>query len=455
MRKHIFTIVLLSMAASLVAQQYHTPKVCRNFLDEIQYQCANPEILPAFLLCNQRAVNEYTHQLDSVIGSDDFDMTCWKNVYFYGEQGKTEIHFLLQDAEWQPVLMTKWVSDETQDTAFVSRWNGEDWEDYQRACYQYLTSGTEKLLQEMTVEEFVDTAWVGKNRSTYEYDEQQHLVLNVNYSGMNSHGEWNGSSKTASTYHENGLLAKRLLSTYRNGSWRESSKDTLVYDENQRCLYLLTQRKFGYGPGTNIWRDASKYEFTYADDGSVASETLYSAGWFGTDMTLDSKAEYEFDSQGNLARKTVNIFNGANWVVRDLYENRFDHSIASSAIMGLSPVWESTVGKGLGYVIDPAMPLYSQWLSCSIVSTALDTQFDLYYSAMAAVEEQTTDQMKAYSFQGQLVVENDVAADIVVYDLNGRVVASQAQTLKSVFRLTPGLYLVRRGNTVVKTIVRP
>lgn len=455
MRKHILTIVLLSLASSLVSQQYHTPKVCRNYLDEIQYQCANPETLPARLLNHHRAMNDYTHKLDSVIGSDDFDMTCWKNVYSYSEQGKTEIHFLLQDAAWQPELMTQWVYDENQDTAFVSRWNGEAWEDYQRACYQYLTFGSEKMLQEMIVEELVDTVWVGKSRSTYEYDEQQHLVLNINYSGLNSHGEWNGSSKTASTYNEEGLLAQRLLSTYRNGSWRESNKDTLVYDASQRCLYLLTQRKGGYGPGSNTWRDASKYEFTYAADGSIASETYYSAGWFGTELLLDSKAEYEFDAQGNLARKTVNIFNGTNWVVRDLYENRYDHSIASSASMGLTPVWESTVDKGLGNVIGSDLPLYSQWLACSIVSTALDTQFDLYYSGMAVVEEQTPDSMKAYSLQGQLVVENDVVSDIVVYDLNGRVVASQSHALKSVFHLVPGLYLVRCGNTVVKTIVRP
>ena len=455
MRKYIITIVLLSMAFSLAAQQYPTPKVCRNFLEDLQYQCANPEILPLYLSNHQRAMTVYTHKLDSVIGSDDFDMTRWKNVYSYNEQGKTETYFLLQNADWQPSLMTEWVYDETQDSAYISRWNGEDWENYERVHYQYLLVGGEKLLEEMTVENFVDTAWMGSRHSTYEYDEQQHLVLNINYRGLDSDGEWRESTKTVNTYNEEGLLVKRLQYSYRMGNWNESTKDTLVYDDNQRCLYLHQQRKFGFGPGGGSWRDAGRYEFDYADDGSIASETLYAAGWFSTDMTLDSKTEYEFDSKGNLERKTVNIFNGEDWIVRDLYENRYDYALEASALQGMSPVWESTLGKGLGYVLDASMPLYNQWLSCSIVSTNLDTQFDLYYSGMAAVEEQAPVLMKAYSYQGQLVVENESATDVVVYDLCGRVVASQAQTFKCMFRLTPGLYLVRCGNNVVKTVVRP
>lgn len=455
MRKQIITIVLLSMAFSLAAQQYHTPKVCRNFLDDLQYQCANPEILPSYLLKHQRAMTAYTHKLDSVIGSDDFDMTRWKNIYSYSEQGKTELYFLLQNAEWQPSLLTEWVYNETQDSAYISRWNGEDWEKYERVNYQYLLIGGEKLLQEMTVEDFADTAWVGARHSVYEYDEQQHLVLNINYNGLDSEGEWKGSTKTANTYNENGLLVKKLMYSYRMGNWNESTKDTLVYDANQHCLYMNSQRKFGFGPGGNSWRDVSRYEFDYAADGSIASETLYSAGWFSTEMSLDSKTEYEFDSHGNLARKTVNIFNGENWVVRDLYENRYDYTLEASAMQGMSPVWESAVGKGLGNALDPSLPLYNQWLSCSIVSTYLDTQFDLYYSGMASVEEEAPVLMKAYSCQGQLVVENESAADVVVYDLCGRVVASQAQTFKSVFHLTPGVYLVRCGDNVVKALVRP
>jgi hypothetical protein len=53
----------------------------------------------------------------------------------------------------------------------------------------------------------------------------------------------------------------------------------------------------------------------------------------------------------------------------------------------------------------------------------------------------------------RLWLKNDLPSDIVVYDLLGRVVASEKNTLQASFSLNPGIYVVANGNSTVKAVV--
>lgn len=447
MKRSILIILLMAASFMLEAQQ---PMFFHNRLENLSYQMENPSGFPIKPKEHARALNDYTLKLDSVVGSDNFDWTRWKDCYTYQGDTIVEISYEWQNQTWVPTVM----SETSDDQVKGYRWTEEGWEPYTTVSYQYLDCSGQQLLESMTTTRLVDSVWEPYIKSDYEYDENCNLLFNINYNGVNASGEWRENSKYEYAYNENGQLETMLYSTIREGSWRESQKVSYTYNEQGQCTSLLTQRKGGWGPNANSWMDSYRYDFEY-ENGELVSELYYVAiGWFGGEMSLDSKSEYAFDINGNEKMKTASIFNEVDWIVRDTYENTFDVSVEASSILGLAPVWSSMLGTGMGFVLDIEMPLFNKWRSCSIVSNNLDTQFELYYSGFADVEEHFETGIVVCSRQGGLVVELDQPADVTVYDLLGRVVASKSQISHGEFYLTPGLYIVGNGTSMVKAVVR-
>lgn len=449
MKKSIFIILLTVAFFSLKAQEHQSPLFFHNHLEYMMYQMEHPESVP--LKAMEVSRTDYTQKLDSVIGSDDFDLSRWKNTYTYENDMMVETSYEWHDNVWVPTVKTE--SDNAANTVISYRWTDDAWELEYKMTSQYLDCEAGNMLESTTTEQFADSAWIPARYSTYEYDDNCQLVLNVNYSGVNSVGEWRPSSKMEYTYNADGLLVRELTFTVRNGNWRESTLDSLLYNEQNQCVSMVVYYKGGWGPGSNTWMLSGRYDFTYTD-GQLSSETLYSAGWFSSNLSLDSKSEYSFDTKGNEVLKTSSVYNEEDWIVRDSYANAYDLTVDAASIQGLAPVWESILGTGMGFVFADDMPLNSKWLSCTIISSYYDTHFDLYYSGPGAVEEHQGQGLRAYSRQGGLVVELDESADVTVYDLLGRVVASKAEAMHCEFSLTSGVYIVSNGKVRVKAVVR-
>ena len=377
----------------------------------------------------------YNQKLDSVVGSNDFDWTRWKNIYTYFED---EISFVREEVHYV--------------------WENQTWEPSVKTVYRYDIANRQQIRDILVynANDSVPEGWVEASYTVYEYDELDRETLLMTYVGKDSLEQWLENSKYEYIYNSEGLLDTCLYSTIRNGSWRESQRSIYSYDEDQQCINLLFQRKGGgWGPFGNNWMDSYRYEFEY-EDGALAAEYCYVAtGWFGGgEMSLDSKWEYEYDANGNLLRKTGSVFNEVDWIVRDVYENQFDATVDASKVKGLEQFWQSIVKEGMGYTMGAFMPLKNQWVSCSIVSSELDTEFTLYCSGFAGVEETEESPLKAWCNNGRLLVVCDQVDDINVFDLLGRVVASESQAQQCEFNVTPGLYIVASGNARVKVIVK-
>lgn len=444
----------------LKAQQ-KSPLFFHNHLEYMNYQMEHPDRAP--LKATETFRHQYTQKLDSVVGSDNFDWTRWKNVYTYVENPDAvdslmmvETSYEWRDAAWVPTQKTEILrkqegnGDEIQN---YYRWTDDNWEAFQTVASYYSTCGEERLLDSVLSTRLVDGEWGAGALSTYEYNENCQLVLNMNYNGKDAEGAWRPASRNVYTYDDNGLLSDRVYSTVRNGNWSESQKDLYSYDDQNRCTSLLTQRKGGWGPGGGSWMNDHRYDFEYDGD-QLSSEILYLGGWFSSNMTLDSKAEYFFDANGNEERKSASVFNEVDWIERDVYANRFDLSVRADEVLGLNSVWKSTLGQGMGFVLDTEMPLVNKWLSCAIVSTNLDTEFTLYCSGFSGVEEYLANGLKVCSGEGRLMVENAEPADVTVYDLLGRVVASRKHVSNCEFQLNAGLYVVGNGTSFVKAVVK-
>lgn len=457
MRKSFLIILFITAAFGLNAQQ-RSPLFFHNHLEYMNYQMEHPERIP--LKATESFRHNYTQKLDSIIGSDNFDWTRWKNVYSYVENANAldslmlvETNYEWRDEAWVQTLKTEIIRQQTGDCDEQQnyyRWTDDDWELFQMVVWYYSTCGDERLLDSVVTMSLVDDLLEPTALSSYEYNDNCQLVLNMNYNGKKTDGEWRPASRNVYTYEESGVLSSCVYSTIRSGSWSESQRDSYSYDDQNHCTSVLTQRKSPWGGG---WMNDHKYVFEYEDD-KLAAEMLYLGGWFSGEMTLDSKAEYFFDANGNEERKTASVFNEIDWIERDVFENQFDLSVNADEVLGLTSVWESTLSKGLGYVLDMEMPLVNKWLSCSIVSTDVDTEFKLYCSGFAAVEEHQEDGFKVSSGEGRLVVENAEPLDVTVYDLLGRTVASRKSVVSCEFQLKAGLYVVGNGTSFVKAVVR-
>lgn len=426
MKNILFSIILLGLAFSASAQRIDTR--------------------------NHRAVNDYEMKLDSVIGSDDFDFRRWKTIYAYQDTLVEEISYRWENQAWVPETKTE-LGTASNNSKYY-RWTEEGWEFFKAVTSEVADCGDESLLQSVTTTTLFDSVWRATARSIYEYDDLCRLVLNVNYTNSADSTDWQESARVEYFYNANGLL-DTVYSTSYNGFWNDTQRRIYTYDDQNQCVSILAQRRGG-GPFGNSWRDSYKYEFEYLD-GNLQSELYYAGGgWFGGgDLTLDSKVEYAFDANGNMVAKTASVNNdGKDWIVRDVYENRFDLTVDASKVLGLERFWESIVEKGMGYASGSPMPLKNRWLSCTIASTNLDTDFTLYCSGFEAVGEQQQGSLKAYAEQGRLLVESPSPITVFVYDLTGRLVVSQSMTTSCSFNLKPGLYLVKGGNQVAKVIVR-
>ena len=370
---------------------------------------------------------QYTQKLDSVVGSDDFDWTRWKKVFDYD-------------------------LDEAVIQDFTYRWENDNWILSEETVYQYASSDFQQLLG-VIVMHVNDTVLDRASYTSYEYDDMNRLTLVMNY--LSGDTVWMENSKSEYIYNVDGLLDTCLYSTIRNGEWRESSRTVYTYNDEQQCTSLLSQRKGGgWGPFGNSWMDSYRYEFEY-EDGLLTTENYYVVmGWFGGEMSLDTKLDYEYDANGNLLRKTGSVSNEVDWIVRDVYENQFDPTVDASQVQGLQPFWQSVANEGMGFAMGGSMPLKNQWLSCSIISTQRDTEFTLYCSGFAGVEEEQVIPLKAWSYGGRLIVVCDQPDDITVFDLLGRTVASRRQTQQCEFDLNPGLYIVGNGKAHLKVIVK-
>lgn len=386
-------------------------------------------LITAFIGMKAQEPLTYTQKLDSIIGSNDFGWTTFKKVFVYDTDNAViqTLNLNWEDGAWKVTGGT--VSQYSPDFLQIQ--------------------ATITMVP-------VDRELIRNSMTTYEYDELNRLTLVMNY--MVGDTSWVENSKYEYHYNTEGLLDTCLYSTIRNGNWRESEQSIYTYNDDQQCVSLLAQRKGGWGPFANSWMDSYRYDLEY-ENGELVSELYYTGGggWFGGgEMVLDSKIEYEFDANGNLLSKTASITNdGKDWIVRDVYENQYNSSIEASAILGMEAYWNMFLKSGMGYASGVPMPLKNGWKSCSIISTTLDTEFTLYCSGFAQVNEQPQEEtLRAYSVDGRLVIESQRLSNLTVYDLLGRTVAQRNQVEQCEFNLTPGLYIVSDGNTRMKVIVK-
>ena len=442
MKKSIIIITALCMVISMKAQQKDGPKFFRNTLEKCLYEAAHPESINPNKA--HHFTRDFTARLDSVVGSDDFDWTQWKSEYTYTNEGlwNTEIYSLIENDRWMPSDKCEFSYDENGNTTreLHFKWDEENWTPYYNMENYFGATG----LTDSIITSRFDSVWSNETKMVYTYEGENITELMISYF---NNEEWQENSKYEYEYNEDGQLACEIFSTIRNGQWRLSSKDSLCYENGQcteRLIYMRTMW------GGNGWMLRGKTVFEYDGD-LISSQTSYTAGWEGGDMSFDGKTDFHYDSYGELVSKTTSIFNESEWIVRDEYTNHFDTEKKAAEMMGGEAYWNLN-SEYFKSDLGETLPITYRWLNAKVVSSAADTQFTLYYSDMQDIEENNSD-LKVYTANGTLTVESPTLTDIVVYDLLGRSVAKESQTANCRISLEPGLYLVKAGSATVKVVM--
>ena len=444
MKKLIFTTLLICFALSATAQHRRMPKYFRNTSERRHYEARRPG---RFVNQNTdfRFATDFDARLDSVVGTNDFDWTKWKNIYTYNENGQwaTETTYEFRDNVWVPTEKGEFAYNDFGKTIqeLYFKHNEGEWNQYYKVETYY---NADNQIDSIVNSNWNEGAWVGASKSEYTY---LNGLVSLLMSYRNTDGAWTESSKYEYTYNNENQLVFRLYSTIRNGNWRESSRDTLCYENGLLSSFAEQIRSMGWGGST--WRDSYRYEYTY-DNGLLSNETYYSTGMGGSAMSLKNKSDYTYDAAGDLTCKTTSIFNETDWIVRDEYKNTFDPQHQANAMMGAEALWQNFTY--FQNVLGEKMPIHDRWLSSSIISTSADTQFDIYYSDMAGVTENQQDANITVS-ENQVTIATEKPADIVVYDVLGHMIAQKHDDNYTII-LKSGLYLVKIGNKVSKVVVK-
>lgn len=444
MKKLIFTTLMICVAFSAMAQHRRMPKYFRNTSERRHYEARRPG---RFVNQNTdfRFAADFDARLDSVIGANDFDWTQWKNIYTYNENGQwaSETTYELRDNAWLPTERCEFAYNVNGNPVqeLYSRPVDGEWSQYYKVETFY---NADNQMDSIVYSNWNDDAWVGASKNEYTYSNG---LLSLLMAYRNSDGAWTENSKYEYTYNGENQLVFRLYSTIRNGSWRESSRDTLCYENGLLATFSEQVRSMGWGGSS--WRDSYRYEYAY-DNGLLTSETYYSTGMGGTPISLKNKSEYGYDSNGNLTAKTTSIFNETDWTVRDEYKNTFDPQHQADKMMGIEALWRNfTYYQN---VLGEAMPIHNRLLSSYIISTSLDTHFQIFYSDMASVAENQVD-AEIRVVEGMVSVVTEKPADIAVYDVSGRMMA-QKHDDNFTINLKSGLYLVKVGEKASKVVIK-
>lgn len=445
MKKLIFTALLICVTCSAMAQHRRMPKYFRNTMERRLYETRRPA------RCVKqdtdfRFATDFDARLDSVIGANDFDWTKWKNIYTYNENGQwaTETTYELQDNAWVPTERGEFSYNDAGKTVqeLYFKQVDEEWiQNYKVETYY----NSENQIDSIVNSNWNDEAWVGASKTEYTYENG---LVSLLMSYRNSNGAWTESSKYEYTYNAENQMIFRLYSTIRNGNWRESSRDTLCYENGLLASFKEQVRSMGWGGSS--WRDSYRYEYTY-NDGLLTNETYYSTGMGGTPMSLKSMSDYEYDANGDLTAKTTSIFNETDWIVRDEYQNTFDPQHQADKMMGAEALW-----KNFNYfsnILGETMPIHNRWLASNIMSSSVDTHFEIYYSDMAGVAENQLNATILVS-EGQVSIATENPENISVYDVLGRMISQEQQTSNFTITLKPGLYLIKIGEQTSKVVIK-
>ena len=318
--------------------------------------------------------------------------------------------------------------------------------------------------------------WEEDERTTYSYDANNNVICKMVYNGA--------TEKTEYTYNEANLLILVVSTRFSSGNfWEKEFKSEYEYDQNDSLVMEVQYYGNSYY-NEQGWHPNSKMEYVRNNAGyitcktksrthSLSDDSLYyeyrylydydnlnrlvcaiDLNWRSSvnDFVYDEKGICEFDNNGNIRHIAYYEYENGEWIMEEGYDNTFDLSADAAHILGLPLIYNEIFGDMSPFEENLVR---NKWLSCRYnYEDSEDILITFYYSEYYDVNETTSSSLKVYSAEGEITVENDAVTDIRVFDMLGRLVAQQNQVAQCRFFLKPGVYVVKANDASLKVVVK-
>lgn len=276
MRKLFFTLAVFVMAFGNVSFAQRTASIRSNEKQIVykHYGLRNDDVKPLQAVCQTTDIDDmlrYTYTYD------EYD--------YYMVEALVEMDYGLG---WRPYSMTTYEYDFSGNVLEMVEyaWEGEVWEENNKASYTYTSDGMEIIYQYC-----VAGTWHNETKEVYNYNGDIITVLVW---------EWNGTTWASSelhTYTPDGNTIEALIQYMQGGAWQNDDKmlatfdfsghliDILILDWQNNAWVNVEHVAYNYEGDiytsmivedwvNGAWQDAYRFEFVYEDGDAIHGECM-------------------------------------------------------------------------------------------------------------------------------------------------------------------------------------
>jgi len=197
-----------------------------------------------------------------------------------------------------------------------------------RISYHYDTSYNNILALS---EEYSNGTWQNSSKDTLVYDSAGN-VLSSTWKNWSSN-TWVNASRTLSTYGTSHILLTQKDQTWQNGAWDNSDSSTYSYDLNDN---VLTYYKMVWND--SAWVNKAFRLYTYDSLGRMTAG--YYQSWADTLWINDQRYLYDYDTAGNVSSATLQKADLQEW--KNYYKEIYTHDPAGHETGYTSMFWNDT-----------------------------------------------------------------------------------------------------------------
>lgn len=325
-------------------------------------------------------------------------------------------------------------------------------------------------------------------RCVYTYDEQNRVTSWIDYhnSSNESEPDFQPSMKDEFAYHDNVVETYYYFTDPWSHAWVPSGWLTEEFRDDGNYISSITRNwdnnlneyvnsnmvVHEYNPdgsiavitssnwetNSNAWVVMNRLTTKFNDQNQLTQAFIDDRSWETGELLPTRVYEYEYDGSGNrYLRKEYSYDNNGELILDRTYECNFDESVDATKIMGCKEVYFDYISMGFASDSDIDYDIYSKWdmYTETDYTRGITTVAHAYYSAASSVDDNgAVYYSHIYGTEGKVVINNDKAVAVSIYDLTGRQVAVRPSTITCEINLTAGIYVVKAGDAVVKVVVR-
>lgn len=483
MKKFLLTMLVAGFAFGATAQDGRAIKQ-RKTQKEIIENVMNSR--------NETEAIEYDQQLDSVSCSDAWSLNCYK--YEMDWKGRVKSEILYQEFSYKTAEpVEKRVYDYEQNEALPNLdgyyWENGEWVEGWKEVYTFDDNGDATIWQQLDKQVMGDSIfwlmtycdtmtydanhnmltsinymydfWGGTNtyfadgKEVYEYDERNFIsTMDTYYFDSYDTFDWVHSSRTEYVRMDNGDYSEYTSYSFWTGE--QVMDERIVKDFNEQGAIEVYHYYSNKGEKGEV--ETQRLTATFLEDGLTISEYLVEDYWMHEVLEPYIKYVYEYDENGNREVMNNYMWNDSlsAWDEPIVYTWNYDNEIEADKVLGHDFVWNQYGSVSLSSALEEFVPVYNKWNNFSYTNEYGETKWEAFYIAWTSISENeiVLENLNVRGLEGRIRYEGETAANIGVFDMSGRLVATRENVVNCDIELNAGAYVVRVGDKAAKVVVR-